>query len=48
LGFLAATALLQGGGLALGWGVRRAVGDLGLRALGGMVLAAGAAVLIAH
>lgn len=48
LGFLAATALLQGAGLALGWGVRRAVGDLGLRALGGVVLAAGAVVLIAN
>jgi urease accessory protein len=47
LGFLMATALLQGVGLALGWGVRRAVGDLGVRALGGVVLAAGAAVLIA-
>ena len=48
LGFLAATALLQGVGLALGWGVRRAVGDLGVRALGGVVLAVGTAVLIAH
>ena len=48
LGFLAATALLQGIGLALGWGVRRAVGDLGVRALGGVVVAAGAVVLIAQ
>jgi urease accessory protein len=48
LGFLAATALLQGAGLALGWVVHRAVGDLGVRALGGIVLAAGAVVLIAH
>lgn len=48
LGFLAATALLQGAGLALGWIVHRAVGDVALRALGGVVLAAGAAVLIAH
>jgi urease accessory protein len=48
LGFLAATALLQGAGLALGWVVHRAVGDLGVRALGGVVLAAGAVVLIAH
>ena len=48
LGFLAATALLQGVGLALGWVVHRAVGDLGVRALGGVVLAAGAMVLIAH
>ena len=48
LGFLAATALLQGVGIAIGWVVHRAVGDLGLRALGGVVLAAGAVVLIAH
>jgi len=48
LGFLVATALLQGLGLALGWAVRRAAGELGLRALGGAILAAGAVVLIAH
>jgi urease accessory protein len=48
LGFLAATALLQGVGLALGWVVHRAVGDVGVRALGGVVFAAGAVVLIAH
>ena len=48
LGFLMATALLQAVGLALGWGVRRAVGDLGVRALGGVVLAAGAVVLITN
>lgn len=48
LGFLAASALLQGVGLALGWGVRRALGDLGFRALGGVVVAAGAVVLIAQ
>jgi urease accessory protein len=48
LGFLAATALLQGAGLALGWVVHRAVGDVGVRALGGVVLAAGAVALIAH
>lgn len=47
LGFLAATALLQAIGLAIGLGVRRAVGDVGVRALGGMVLAAGAVVLFA-
>lgn len=46
LGFLAATALLQGFGLILGWGARRAAGDLGVRALGGVMLAAGAALLI--
>lgn len=48
LGFLAATALLQAGGLAIGWVAHRAVGDLALRALGGVVLSAGAVVLIAH
>ncbi|MBY0318133.1 MAG: HupE/UreJ family protein [Reyranella sp.] len=48
LSFLAATALLQAIGLAIGWVVHRAVGDLALRALGGVVLAAGAVVLIAH
>jgi urease accessory protein len=48
LGFLAATALLQGVGLALGWVVHRAVGDVGVRALGGVVVAAGAVALIAH
>jgi urease accessory protein len=48
LGFLAATALLQGAGLALGWGARRLLGDLGVRAFGGVMLAAGAVVLIAN
>ena len=48
LGFLTATALLQGVGLGLGWVVRRSVGDLGLRALGGMVVASGALVLITN
>lgn len=48
LGFLLATALLQGLGLALGWVVRRAVGDIGVRALGGMMLAAGSFVLITN
>jgi urease accessory protein len=45
LGFLAATTLLLGIGAGLGWVVRRLVGDLGLRALGGLVLAGGAFVL---
>ena len=45
LGFLAATTLLLGAGVGLGWVVRRLVGDLGLRALGGLVLAGGAFVL---
>jgi urease accessory protein len=48
LGFVAATALLHVAGLGLGWVARRAVGDLGLRALGGAVMAGGALVLIAH
>ena len=48
LGFLLATSLLLGAGLGLGWIVRRAVGDLGLRALGGVVMAGGALVLIAN
>ena len=47
LGFLAATTLLQAAGLGLGWVVRRAVGDLGLRALGGITMAGGALVLAA-
>jgi urease accessory protein len=48
LGFLVATTLLQAVGLGLGWVVRRAVGDLGLRALGGVVLAGGALILITN
>ena len=48
LGFVAATALLHAAGLGLGWVARRAVGDLGLRALGGAVMAGGALVLIAN
>ncbi|CAN5915257.1 HupE/UreJ family protein [soil metagenome] len=48
LGFLLATALLQGLGVALGWVVRRLVGDIGVRALGGAIFAAGAVALITH
>lgn len=48
LGFLLATILLHVVGLGLGWVARRAVGDLGLRALGGAVMAGGALVLIAN
>lgn len=48
LGFVAATALLHAAGLGLGWAARRAVGDLGLRALGGAVMAGGALALIAN
>ena len=48
LGFLAATTLLQAAGLGLGWVTLRRLGDRGLRALGGAVLAGGALVLIAQ
>ena len=48
LGFLAATAVLQLAGLGIGLAVRRAVGDMGVRALGGAVVAAGAVALIAQ
>jgi urease accessory protein len=44
-GFLAATTLLQAAGLGLGGIALRAVGDLGLRALGGVVMAGGVLVL---
>lgn len=48
LGFIAATVILHAVGLGLGWAARRFVGDLGLRALGGAVMAGGALVLIAN
>jgi urease accessory protein len=48
LGFLAATALLHAVGLGLGKGAQRLVGDLGLRAMGGLVLVGGAYVVMAH
>jgi urease accessory protein len=48
LSFLLATALLLGAGWGLGQGVRRVVGDFGVRALGGLVLAGGALVQVAH
>ncbi|MSP74629.1 MAG: HupE/UreJ family protein [Rhodospirillaceae bacterium] len=48
LGFLAATTLLQAAGLGLGWVALRLLGDLGLRALGGAVLAGGTFVLFAQ
>ena len=48
LGFLAATALLHLVGLGLGGVVQRLTGNLGLRALGGLVMAGGALVLAAH
>ena len=48
VGFLAATALLHAVGLGLGKGAQRLVGDLGLRAMSGVVLAGGAWALVAH
>lgn len=48
LGFLAATALLHAVGLGLGWVVERATGNLGMRALGGLVMVGGALVLASH
>jgi urease accessory protein len=48
LGFLAATTLLQGLGLGLGRVVQKLTGNLGLQALGGLVMAGGAVVLVAH
>src|SRR4051812_29190741 len=48
LGFLAATALLQAVGLGLGWVAQRLAGNLGMRALGGLVMVGGALVLVAH
>ncbi|MBS0524097.1 MAG: HupE/UreJ family protein [Proteobacteria bacterium] len=48
LGFLTATALLQLVGLGLGRVVQKFTGNLGLRALGGLVMAGGALVLAAH
>lgn len=48
LGMLAGTALLQAVGLGLGWLMKRAVGELGPRALGGMVLAGGALFWMAN
>jgi urease accessory protein len=48
LGFLLATALLQGAGLSLGLLARRLWGDFGLRTLGGALMAGGALMLIAN
>ena len=48
LGFLAATALLHGLGLGLGRVVQKLSGNLGLQALGGLVMAGGALVLASH
>jgi urease accessory protein len=48
LGFLAATALLHMVGLGLGRVVPRFTGNLGLQALGGLVMAGRALVLASH
>lgn len=48
LGFLTATALLHAVGLGLGRGAQLLVGDLGLRALGGLIVAGGAFVLASN
>jgi len=48
LGFLAATALLHAVGVGLGGVAHRLLGTLGMRALGVLVLAAGAFVLAAN
>ncbi len=48
LELMAATALLQGVGVLLAWLTTRAVGELGPRALGGLVLAGGALFLMAN
>ncbi len=48
LGFLVATALLHTLGLGLGWVVQKLTGNLGLQALGGLVMAGGALVLASH
>jgi urease accessory protein len=48
VGFMAATALLHALGLGLGKGAQRLVGDLGLRAMGGLILVGGAYVLVAN
>ena len=48
LGVAAATAILESAGLLLGWLVRRGIGEVGLRALGGVVVAGGALFLMAN
>lgn len=48
LGFLTATTLLQVVGVGLGVLARRVSGDLGVRALGGALVAGGALALVAN
>jgi len=46
LGFLSASALLQGLGVGLGWAAERVAGNLGFRTLGGLMMVGGALVLL--
>ena len=48
LGLMAATAVLECAGLLVGWLMKRSIGEVGLRALGGMVVAGGALFLFAN
>jgi urease accessory protein len=48
LGFVVATAILHGVGIGLGWASQRLVGEAGLRALGGLVVAGGALILVSQ
>ena len=48
LGFLFATALLLTAGLGFGWVVQRMTGNVGVRTLGGLVMAGGALVLVPY
>jgi urease accessory protein len=48
LGFLLATALLHVAGLGLGGAAQRLTGSLGVRTLGGLVVAGGALVFVPH
>ncbi len=45
LGFLGATVILNAAGVGLGWLAQRLIGEAGLRALGGVLLAGGAFIL---
>jgi len=47
LGLVGATAILESAGLLLGWLLARGIGEAGLRALGGVIVAGGALFLIA-
>ena len=47
-GLVVSTALLESAGLLLGWLAKRGIGEAGLRALGGMILAGAGLSLIAN